>query len=94
MGAEDDDLSFGDLVDVFDEGDAPASEAIDDVLVVDDLVVDVDIFVWAEVEDLVYDVDGHLYACAEASWVGEEESHGLFVAPSAGWEGAGYDVGL
>ena len=52
-------------------GDEPAH----DVLVVDNLVEDVNLLAREEGQDLVHHADGHADAGAEASGVGEDESH-------------------
>jgi hypothetical protein len=50
-------------------------ESLDDVAVVDDLVVDEDLLVAADVDQLVDDVDRHVDAGAEAAGVGEQDLH-------------------
>jgi hypothetical protein len=62
-----------DLVDVVDEHDAELAEAVDDELVVDDLVVAVD----GRFERADYPgqcLDGHLDAGAESAWLCEEHT--------------------
>ncbi|GJM18004.1 MAG: hypothetical protein DHS20C14_02170 [Phycisphaeraceae bacterium] len=76
MGAEDDDLALGDVVDILDEDDAAALEPVHHVAVVHDLMEDMDGLARQEVEDLVHDIDRHADAGAEAPRVGQDDPHG------------------
>jgi uncharacterized protein (UPF0261 family) len=41
-----------------------------------DLVIDVDGFVWADVDQLVDDINGHVHAGAKAAGICKDELHG------------------
>ena len=75
VGTKDHRVAGGDVVDVFDKRDALVDEAVDHVLVVDDVVVDIQRGA-DQVDQLLDRVDGHVDAGAEAAGVGEDDPHG------------------
>ena len=88
MGAEDHDAALGDLTQIVHEDHAPIDEAINDMLVVHNLVVDIDRFVLADdVQHLIDDIDGHAYAGTESTRVGEHDLHRAIVV-SVGYTGS------
>ncbi len=76
MRGEDDNGILWYLVDLFDEDDAALFEAVDDMFIVYDFVVDED---WpevgADIEYLVDDFDGHDYAGTETTGIGKVYTH-------------------
>ena len=84
MGTEDDDGSLWDIIDRFDEDHATVLEPLDDVLVVHDRVINVDRIAFHDVEKLIDDVDGHVYAGTEAAGIGKNDLHGSGRIPLAG----------
>lgn len=74
MGAEDDDRPLGHVLNSLDEGHSPVNEPVYDVLVVHDLVIDVDRLPLEDIEKLVNDIDRHVDAGAETTWIGHDQS--------------------
>ena len=83
VGAKDDRGAAGDRRDRLDEGDALAHEALHDVLVVHDGVVDVERRA-DEVDKLLHGVDGHVHAGAEAAGTGEDDLHTVSLGHGCG----------
>ena len=74
VGAVEQRRAFGHFVERLDEHDAAPLEALDDVLVVDDLVIDVERGT-EEVERPLQALDRHVDAGAEAAGIGQDDLH-------------------
>src|ERR1700722_14622864 len=75
MGAEHHGRPVGHLVQLLDEHRADGAQAVDDVLIVHDLVPDIDRCA-EQVDGPFHDVDRAVYAGAEATRIGEQYLHG------------------